>query len=127
ISEIQDGTSNTVMVGEYARQTRRWTDHLVGWAQGKKFQFGRAHYHETDPQSMDQTLRYTINGPSDSTCVGTNVDCIKTHGWSYSSMHEGGAHFLLCDGSTRFINENINIPTFVYLNCAHDGQVVGEF
>jgi prepilin-type N-terminal cleavage/methylation domain-containing protein len=44
-----------------------------------------------------------------------------------SSMHEGGAQYLLGDGSVRFITENINRDVFRYLGCIKDGQVVGEY
>jgi prepilin-type N-terminal cleavage/methylation domain-containing protein len=44
-----------------------------------------------------------------------------------SSMHEGGAQYLLGDGSVRFITENINRDVFRFLGCIRDGQVIGEF
>ncbi len=44
-----------------------------------------------------------------------------------SSMHVGGAQYLLGDGSVRFIGENIDRNTFRYLGCMSDGQVIGEF
>jgi len=44
-----------------------------------------------------------------------------------SSMHEGGAQYLLGDGSVRFISESVNRDTFRYLGCMADGQVIGEY
>ena len=46
---------------------------------------------------------------------------------SASSMHVGGAQYLLGDGSVRFIGENIDRTTFRHLGCIQDGQVIGEF
>jgi len=52
----------------------------------------------------------------------------------FSSQHVGGAHFLLCDGSVRFISENIATgppyaagSTYQNLATRNDGRVLGEF
>ncbi len=45
----------------------------------------------------------------------------------FSSWHIGGAHFLLCDGSVRFISENVDPQTLVNLSRRSDNQTVGAF
>ncbi len=43
------------------------------------------------------------------------------------SYHTGGAHIGLCDGSARFLSENIAFGIYVNLSARNDGEVVGEF
>jgi prepilin-type N-terminal cleavage/methylation domain-containing protein/prepilin-type processing-associated H-X9-DG protein len=44
-----------------------------------------------------------------------------------SSYHTGGVMVLLCDGSVRFISENINQPTWMALGSKARNEVLGEF
>ncbi len=43
------------------------------------------------------------------------------------SFHVGGAHFTMGDGAVRFVNENINVNTFVSLLTPKGGEVIGDF
>lgn len=43
------------------------------------------------------------------------------------SMHEGGVHAALCDGSVRFVGENIDLNLWRALATRSGGEVVGEF
>ncbi len=43
------------------------------------------------------------------------------------SMHVGGVHMLLCDGTVRFVNQNIDYTIHSRLIAAADGQVLGDF
>ncbi|MGZ0173215.1 MAG: H-X9-DG-CTERM domain-containing protein, partial [Planctomycetales bacterium] len=45
----------------------------------------------------------------------------------FSSGHAGGAHFLLCDGSSRFLNDTMDYSTFTKLAYIHDGELAGDF
>jgi len=47
--------------------------------------------------------------------------------FGFKSKHVGGAHLLLCDGSVRFVSQNIDMFTYQKLGDRSDGQVVGEF
>ena len=49
-------------------------------------------------------------------------------GWKAArSLHSGGVHMLLCDGSTRFVAENINVNVWRGLGTRAGGEVLGEF
>ena len=45
----------------------------------------------------------------------------------FSSYHTGGSTFAIADGSVRFLNESIDLNTYVNLAARSDGQVLGEF
>jgi hypothetical protein len=51
---------------------------------------------------------------------------VQSTGQPYS-FHVGGAHFLMGDGSVRFISENIAMNTFISLVTREGGEVVGDF
>lgn len=44
-----------------------------------------------------------------------------------SSRHVGGVHLLLCDGSARFVSENIDLTLWRSLGTRNGGETVGEF
>jgi len=106
-SHITDGTSNTLMLGE------------------SKLHFN--HYGSI----------LTINVPTSHFFLKINSSFLKaredsqTVDWrdasGHASYHEGGAQFVLADGSVRFLSENIDYETYCYLGDRADGQVIGEF
>ena len=137
ISDIIDGTSNTMLLGEnsapggnqYAmgkmigplcdtcgpnqRMGNAWNDWQ--WSTGTDFS-GRA------PGSTHKT----VSGGSSSEPTGTcAINCINYR--NFYSFHTGGAHFVMCDGTVRFISQNVNIETLARLHMFGDGQVIGEF
>ena len=117
--EIIDGTSNTIMMGEVLA-TLECTDH--------------GHYGAFTMNNQWFATTAPINYRTCQTGHGyTPVpgDCGKTNSWNtargFKSDHTGGAHFVLCDGSVRFISENIDYGTYQALGSRRDGKVVGEF
>jgi prepilin-type N-terminal cleavage/methylation domain-containing protein/prepilin-type processing-associated H-X9-DG protein len=45
----------------------------------------------------------------------------------FGSLHTGGCHFLMGDGSVRFISENVDMTTYRALSRIADGGIVGDF
>jgi len=43
------------------------------------------------------------------------------------SAHTGGVQVLLCDGSVRFMSENVDLLTLKQVATRDDGAVIGEF
>ncbi|HEY4263395.1 MAG TPA: DUF1559 domain-containing protein [Schlesneria sp.] len=44
-----------------------------------------------------------------------------------NSEHVGGSHLLLCDGSVRFVSENLSVLTWRGLGSRNGGEVIGEY
>ena len=57
----------------------------------------------------------------------TTVTATQPYAWVWSSEHTGGAHFVLADGSVRFLSQNLDETVFVLANLIADGRPVGDF
>lgn len=94
--DITDGSSNTFLIGELA------------W---EKAGFYRA-WNETHA-GPETTTTQMVYRPINSTPQSNQADPNLT---SFGSHHAGGCHFLMGDGSVRFVNENISQD--IYLSAA---------
>ena len=60
----------------------------------------------------------------------SRIPDIGIHGRGFygaRSLHTGGAHFQLADGSVRFISENIDLTLCRNFHSRNGGEVLGEF
>ena len=136
IRDITDGTSNTILVGERARvyATNGLKSPGAIWP-------GFAGTIST--ASVHGWACFPINTSwtglaSDYTSTGGGNDPTYTR-YTWSSLHKGGAQFLMCDGAVKFLSENIDSgvnPTCVaptgnrvYQNLCNynDGNVIGDY
>ncbi|WP_145454523.1 DUF1559 domain-containing protein [Gimesia panareensis] len=130
--DFTDGTSNTILVGERAFQftgTVTQQPYAAIWAGGRYTNVGTSGIitNTKEDATGDVAFSTNINNKSGAAHRG------------FSSQHVGGCHFLLGDGTVRFISENINssdynsssgpaaMGTYQKLAIINDGQVLGEF
>ena len=134
IAMITDGTSNTLMAGE-----RAWKFNNLTPGAATALGFSSV---TSGAGGMKQGQLGALGLPYN----GINYTAANQvhQSRAFSSPHVGGAHFVLCDGSVRFISENIDynfvtVPsgtltngawidsTFERLCGKSDGQTVGDF
>lgn len=123
IRDISDGTSNTIMVGERKSLNRQWAGYWAG------YEFGCGG-NTQNWAVVGRTLSRMNTGQSTGT-LAAEPDV------AFGSAHVGGAHFLMADGSARFIGENISWNRnrtnysddglYQLLGSRADGQALGEF
>lgn len=116
--DVTDGTSNTFLIGE------KWTDPTLA-----------SNVSPAAPDSNVSDNAYWQWGNYGCRLVKNPMNVnLATIGITYGdtsanfgSQHVGGCHFVLCDGSVRFISQNIDMTTYRNLGNRADGQVLGEF
>jgi len=111
LREITDGTSNTMLMGEYLR-SRGGSRDQRGMAWGDQPSYGHI-YTQVSPNSTSPDLIY-IGWCDDK--PREFMPCIDgDHGPNNTaasrSRHPGGVNILLADGSVRFIRQDIDLLT----------------
>ncbi len=120
LTDIQDGSSNSILVSEDAGQPERFQ------TRGARPDLPRAN---GGPWSSPNN-RIIVDGrnPDGSGSFGPcAINCSNND--ELYAFHSGGANFLLGDGSVHFIKQSINIRVMARLICPADGLVVspGDF
>lgn len=105
MADFVDGTSNTLFAGEHeTNEKSNWHSTWLGVVPNGDDNFGR----------IVGDADHTPNNP-------------VHHQDDFSSYHVGGAHFLMGDGTVRFISSNIDAAVFKGLATRQMGEVVSDF
>jgi prepilin-type N-terminal cleavage/methylation domain-containing protein/prepilin-type processing-associated H-X9-DG protein len=126
-AEITDGTSNTLLMGEYLRSRGAANDQR-GLLWGDQPGYGHI-YAQNSPNTAGPDLIYqgwcdnqpALNLPCISGDYGPNNTAASR------SRHAGGVNVLLADGSVRFVRQTISITTWQALATIAGGEVLGDY
>lgn len=115
--DIPDGSSNTIMIAETKEEK------AAVWIDGTSASVAARFMVPVPP---------TYSGNSSSInhkdyFVGGIFPNSIGQMWGPSSPHTGGAHHLLCDGSVRFLSENIDVLLYDGLASRNGSEIIGEF
>jgi len=105
LSKVKDGASNTLHVGE-------------------------THGVNSNGDGCQDYMQWMSTWAVASTVYGINARNVGTtwqDGCNFRSYHQGGAQFVLVDGSVHFISEVVDLRTFAFLGSRNDGQPLGAF
>ena len=112
IDGIRDGTSNTLLVGEWSTQTS--PGRRTFWA------YSFAYYSLSAGTPQSRTLQGDFDRCAAQYDVGMDLPCKRAWG----GLHPGGIQFALCDGSVRWIAAGIDPVLFSNLCTIAGGEVV---
>ncbi len=104
--KVSDGTSKTFMVGESVVS---------------QDYHSAAFFADGDWATCGNPLNYFIF-PEEETTI-KNDQWQAAHG--FKSLHPGGAHFVMADGSVHFVNESIDSTIYRGLSTRNGGETVG--
>ena len=147
MSDIIDGTSNTISLGETSRFRNDMDPVFNQWSRFAYFGSSNGP-NSTRPQGM----AFEVPTPNQPFMVGDgfsgpnalppgcNYPCntdyqawatpalapqYKTYGqWGFRSNHPGGVNMAFCDGSVKFIKSTINQQAFMALGTRNQGEVI---
>ncbi|MBX3437873.1 MAG: DUF1559 domain-containing protein [Planctomycetaceae bacterium] len=137
VSEIRDGTSNTIIVGEqmYVGLKKVYTDFAGSgnsfhwtWTSGSRAHPGGNPHHSSLTATYDG-----INNPSVTYTHAQAKEiggAARAHGQqmlTFSSWHTGGAHMGFADGSITFLSQNMDLAAYRLMGPRADNRVIGAF
>ena len=106
INQVTDGSSNTIMAGErYIAKSRYMADDWGGESITRGFGWGIARRAAALP-------------------LPDSSDLIEAANERFGSAHANGLHFVLADGTVRFMSYSITLTTYQNLSVRNDGNTV---
>lgn len=124
LRDIKDGTSSTILVGEVLQGSGSDLRGFAWWGDATQF----TTYLPPNSAAPDRiyTASFCNNQPIHNLPCAVSTTSNPTM-FASRSQHEGGVQVTLCDGSTRFISENIDLGLWRALSSSRGGEVIGEF
>ena len=122
--DIPDGLSNTLMVAEIRQGSGNDLRGFTWWSNGTFF----TTYISPNGAGPDAlpSASYCNNQPQQGMPCAAATTSRPTM-YAARSQHTGGVQTLLCDGSVKFISENINLASWRALSSTRGSEVVGAF
>jgi prepilin-type N-terminal cleavage/methylation domain-containing protein/prepilin-type processing-associated H-X9-DG protein len=112
ISDIQDGTSNTLLFGESS--SAKWQLQKLGFGSIMPWTWGFYYYQDDSYLMIDHKMvQFPINYSGQFTPNNT----------PFTSEHTGGVNIALCDGSIRFLRDTTPIDVLQALATRSGGEV----
>ena len=108
LTDITDGTSNTLMVGEVIQGQRSDLRGFTWWGHAAPF-VTFIGPNSTSPDII-YTSGYCDTNPPNPPCIAMAADRAVLMG--ARSRHEGGVQVAFCDGTARFVNNSILLTTW---------------
>jgi prepilin-type N-terminal cleavage/methylation domain-containing protein/prepilin-type processing-associated H-X9-DG protein len=147
LTNIRDGTSNTIAIGEATQLYHTSTSFGPYWGagthtavHGRILQYTPGQVQQSggiNSQScsgnacgINYCIAYcSINGPNAQMVSGTTgTTGYETYAWQFGSLHTNGANFVFCDGSVHFLNNNVDyINVLQCLATPEGGEVPANY
>lgn len=122
--DFLDGTTNTIVVAELLKSPGTDFRGVMHYPEGPLYQ------HDQTPNSSvpDQFRNGLCVSIPRAPCVGVyNAYNDRAIVLAARSLHTGGVHVLMGDGSGRFVSDNVHRPTWQALSTPGGGETIGEF
>ncbi len=122
-AQIPDGLSNTLLLSEVVQGTGYDLRGYAWWGPAAGF----STYLSPNSSQSDilQDAGYCVNDGSNPPCYGPHSSS-QPMMMAARSRHPGGVNVALCDGSVRFITDNIAIDTWRAMSTTKGGEVVSN-
>src|SRR5262249_47936702 len=113
VSEIKDGSSNTILIGEKALDTRAirvgswyWDEPIILGGTGGTARCGCGLFRDSN------SLGALVSGPGASAWPDDSTQFCGGGNWG--SPSSSGVQFLFCDGSVHTLNYSVSDPNFAF-------------
>ncbi|HWL07178.1 MAG TPA: DUF1559 domain-containing protein [Planctomicrobium sp.] len=126
--DLTDGSSNIFLIGEQSAASHSDNTSYVGLYAGTGVPWAGA------ARGNHNSAGFGANLAGTSKAINSHIQQAQQtsddHRWAvmtrtFSSPHTGGTHFLMGDGSTHFVNENVNLNLYRSMGIRNDGLPVG--
>lgn len=121
LSEVLDGTTQTLMLSELIIGDRNDLRGLTWWGSGSGF-VSTIRPNDTSPDLSWTDASWCDSKPPNPPCAFRTT----TYVFGARSRHPGGVNVGLCDGSARFVANSISAPVWQALSTTRGGESIAE-